>query len=78
MIDAEKFEKDNKNLELIHSDEVGSWAVSLYYNKDDGHYYMKGPFARWDAICYIDKGLMTNDQIEEFKKRYPKNPKVIT
>jgi hypothetical protein len=53
-LDVTKFESENINLELIEKWGEGESEISVFVNKDDGHYYCKGPFARYESICYID------------------------
>ncbi len=65
------FKKKFKNVELVHSDQNGSWAVELYLNKDNGHYFLKGPFERYEMISYTDQGPMRDFQIEAFKEANP-------
>ncbi len=42
--------------EIYFSGFGDSWDVQIYFNGEDGHYYLKGPFGRWDGICYNDLG----------------------
>lgn len=49
--DLETFEENNE-LELIEVYGEGPWSVSTFFNRTDGYFYIKGPLARWDSICY--------------------------
>ena len=65
-IDAKAFEARSKNIRMIRSFGEKPWQIEIYFNEDDGSHYAKGPFGRWDAVCYIK--LPSNDQkdIEEW------------
>lgn len=51
--DVEHFESSHKSLKLIWTIGNGSWKIELYLDAITGHYYAKGPFVRWDAVCYV-------------------------
>ncbi len=59
-IDVAKFESEHQNLELIEKFGQGEREIAIFLNKDDGKYYCKGAFARWDAICYIQLNTITD------------------
>ena len=64
-ITFEEFEKNILNQSEIYFSGFGdSWDVAIYYNQRDGHYYLKGPFGRWDQICYYDLGPLTKSELQ--------------
>lgn len=48
-IGIKELEKHGAKLAVIES--YGD--ITLVFNESDGIYYAKGPFARWDADCYL-------------------------
>ena len=62
-LDVAKFEASHPNIDLISTIGSGEWRIELYLNRDNKRYYAKGPFARWDGICYVllDKVLTDED-----------------
>jgi hypothetical protein len=71
-IDVTKFESEHQNLELLDKFGEGEREISIFLNKDDGKYYCKGAFARWDSICYIKLNTISSpealkDWIEKMK-----------
>ncbi len=33
-------------------EDSGSWTLELHYDPDSGLYLEKGPYGRWDAMCF--------------------------
>jgi hypothetical protein len=60
--DVVEFEKNNKNLKFVGRFGKSVREVSLYFNSDDGKYYYKGPFGRWDAVSYFELTNVTSDE----------------
>lgn len=67
-IDKVEFESLNKNLKLIFSEGNKNWDIQLFLNEDNGKYFTKGPYGRWDSICYVELGLKTDEEIQEWIK----------
>lgn len=68
-IDAKSFEAANKKIQLIQTVGDGPWQIEVYYNSDDGYHYAKGPFARWDAICYVKLPFTDKEKIDDWIKK---------
>jgi hypothetical protein len=52
-LDVAEFESSHQSLKLIRTIGNGPWKIELYLDTISDHYYAKGPFARWDAVCYV-------------------------
>lgn len=50
--DVKDFEKKFPNLRLIAKFAQGSTEISLHHLGELNVYLEKGPYARWDAVCY--------------------------
>lgn len=73
-LDVKIFESNNTNIQLISTIGSGEWKVELYLNKDDDRYYAKGPFARWDSICYVLlEKITTAQEAEEWIEKMKSN-----
>ena len=72
-IDVDQFEAQHPNIQLIESLGEGEWKIELYLDQDTVNYYAKGPFARWDAICYVYLSKLKSSEdvpgwLEQMKK----------
>lgn len=52
-LDVTEFESNHPNIDLLETLGTGDWRIELYLDKDSNEYFSKGPFGRWDAICYV-------------------------
>ena len=52
-IDVTQFESTHMNVTLVKTIGSGPGKIELFEDGDTGDYFAKGPFARWDAICYV-------------------------
>ena len=54
-----------------------SWDVKIFYNKDNKHYYLTGPFGRWDGTCYWDLGAKELEEVKKIAENYIKGQESI-
>lgn len=67
VIDYNYFESKTSNQKEIYFSGFGNaWDVQIVYNSLDRHYYLKGPFGRFDAICYYDLGPISELEIRSW------------
>ena len=65
-LDRHEFESLNTKLTLVFSEGDQEWDIQLFFNEEDGKYYAKGPYGRWDAVCYVELGVKTDKEISEW------------
>ena len=73
-LDVTDFESTHPNLDLLKTLGTGDWKIELYYDRDSNEYFSKGPFARWDAICYVKlEKVKSKEDAEQWVKQMRAN-----
>jgi hypothetical protein len=67
-LDKVEFEFLNKKLNLVFSEGDKDWDIQLFFNEEDGKYYTRGPYGRWDSVCYVELGIKTDEEVKEWIK----------
>ena len=75
-IDVTTFEKNNKNIKIVETFGEQPWEITVILNRDDGFYYAKGPFSRWDSITYIKLvGIDNEEKLDNWVKKMKESNK---
>jgi hypothetical protein len=68
-----EYEMHTRSAKKVYSNGTGtSWEVEIFYNDKNRHYYLKGPFGRWDTFCFYDFGEQTADEVEGWIEEFEK------
>ena len=69
IFDVQSFESKHRNLILVTTIGEGPWKIELFLNPDDGFHYAKGPFSRWDSICYVKLSFQDQNHRDAWIKK---------
>ena len=72
-LDKAVFESTDRKLKVIYSEGENDWDIQLFLSQESGKYYAKGPFGRWDTVCYVELGEKTQEEINEWIENIKNN-----